>query len=47
MNSNQQPTITNSSGKTMYRVIHNGRMYGYMTAKARREFFARRAAKGN
>lgn len=34
-------TKTNSSGKTMYRVIHNGTDYGYMTAKARREFYRR------
>lgn len=35
-------TITNSSGKTMYRVVYNGVMIGYMTAKARREFCARK-----
>lgn len=35
-------TITNSSGKTMYLVAYNGVTYGYMTAKARRAFCARR-----
>jgi hypothetical protein len=38
-------TKTNSSGKTMYRVFFNGIDYGYMTAKAEREFLARQAAK--
>lgn len=37
-------TITSSNGKTMYLVVYNGVTYGYMTAKARREFFARKAS---
>lgn len=37
-------TRTNASGKTMYRVVHNGVDYGFMTARARRAFFARQAA---
>lgn len=36
---------TTRSGKTLYRVIHNGVDYGYMSPKARREFFSRHAAK--
>ncbi len=37
-------TIVNSKGKTMYLVSHNGVTYGYMTSRAMREFFARKAA---
>ena len=35
-------TTTNSSGKTMYLVAYKGVTYGYITAKARREFCARK-----
>ncbi|QUE26055.1 hypothetical protein SEA_SANASANA_16 [Microbacterium phage SanaSana] len=44
MNNNVN-VIQNNKGRNMYRVFHNGVDYGFMTAKARREFFVRHAAK--
>jgi hypothetical protein len=40
-------TKVNNSGKTLYKVVYNGVFYGYMTAKAEREFLARQARKAN